>query len=264
VPFARPSRGCAAPATAPVDAVAPHTITIGGTARTYRLSVPRRAGSVPVPLILLLHGLGSSADDVIRASDLPERARLRGMAVVTPNALGAPALWQMGAANADAAFLDALVSDVEARQCIDRARVAVVGFSAGAAFGNAYACARQDKIDAVATVSVEFGGSCTQPMPYLAFHGTADPIVAYGATAGNLQRWAATGRCGDPVTTELDAQVTRTDWSRCAPGVSVVLYAITGGVREWPRAGLDFSGGRDKSPRSASDTIVQFLERRHL
>jgi polyhydroxybutyrate depolymerase len=186
------------------------------------------------------------------------------MAVVTPNALGTPALWQMGAANADAAFLDALIGDVEAYQCIDRARVAVVGFSAGAAFGNTYACARQDEIDAIATVSVEFGGSCTKPMPYLAFHGTADPIVAYGATAGNMQRWASIGRCGDPVTTVLDARVTRTEWSRCAAGVSVVLYAITGGVHEWPPAALDFSGGRDKRPRSASDMIVEFLERRHL
>jgi len=234
------------------------TLTVDDAPRTYLLSVPSRGRGAPAPLILLLHGLGQSATDIARAGDLPARAAAQGMAVVTPNALGTPALWQMGPQSRDAAFLDALVRDVEASHCIDTSRVAITGFSAGAAFGNAYGCARQGDFAALVTISVEFGGPCSQPMPYLAFHGTADPIVAYSGTAANMQGWATAARCGPSSTSTLNPSVTRMAWARCAGGTEVVLYTIVGGGHEWPPPSLDFAPSGTR-PRSATDEIVRFV-----
>lgn len=215
-----------------------------------------------MPLIVLLHGLGQSAADITRASGLPARAAARGMAVVTPNALGTPALWQMGPTSRDATFLDALIKDVEASHCIDTGRVGIVGFSAGAAFGNAYGCARQDDFDALVTISVEFGGPCSRPMPYLAFHGTADPVVAYSGTAQNMQGWASAAGCGPASTATLNPSVTRMSWEKCADGTQVVLSTIVGGGHEWPPSNLDFSVSGTR-PRSATDEIVLFLSKQH-
>ena len=77
---------------------------------------------------------------------------------------------------------------------------------AGAAFGNAYGCARLRVFAALVTISVEFGGPCNQPMPYLAFHGTADPIVPYAGTAQNMQGWASASDCGPAKTVQLGPQ----------------------------------------------------------
>jgi polyhydroxybutyrate depolymerase len=131
------------------------TIDVGGTQRTYALSSPRNPDRRPADLVVLLHGLGSSAADVDRTSDLPSRGARKGSIVATPNALGAPALWQMAAQGRDADFLDALIDEIESTECVDRSRVYIAGFSAGAGFAGAYACARADRIAAIATVAVE-------------------------------------------------------------------------------------------------------------
>ena len=281
---AAPSPGCAAaptPGSAPTPASAPgagaagtttERIVVGGTERTYQLATP--AGAGPAPVIVLLHGMGSSGADLARTSDLPARAAERGAVVVAPDALGAPTMWRAGGQGPDAELLDAVLADVGARHCVDTRRIGIAGFSVGALFAAAYACAHQDRIAAIVTVAVDAPGSCTEPLPVLAFHGTADPIVPFapppGATAlgggtgteANLARWAQISGCGaDPVRSEGTGQVVRLTWPDCAAGSEVVLVEVVGGGHEWPGSAATGTGSSSSPPADATGEAIAFFHR---
>ena len=168
-------------ASAPFGDV-PQRLTVDGTARTYRLAVPadyRR--TVPTPLILLFHGSGSDAVQQSAYSQLPARAGAAGYLVATPDAVaGAWDLAVPGTATADQRFVTALVADLGSRYCVDRDRVYAAGISLGSQFAALMACDPANRIAAVGLVAAEFLiRPCTGPIPVLAFHGTADPLVAY-------------------------------------------------------------------------------------
>jgi polyhydroxybutyrate depolymerase len=121
---------------------------------------------------LLFHGYGSDGRSMADLTSMPAKGAVRNFVVVTPD--GPNHTWQLSGTGSDAAFIDAVVANVSSSLCIDMHRVATAGFSQGAAFTIFYACARPDRIAAIATVAVEFQLGCRQPMPIRAFHGTAD------------------------------------------------------------------------------------------
>jgi polyhydroxybutyrate depolymerase len=228
----------------------------------------------PAPLIILLHGMGSNAADIDRVSDLAERGPAAGAVIATPNALGSPTMWRASGQGPDAAFLDAMITDIEAHTCVDTSRVGIAGFSVGAVLAAAYGCTHQDRISAIVTVEVDAPGPCTKPLPILAFHGTADPIVPYApppgapalgggtGTESNLAKWAQISNCGDaPVTTEIGSEVTKLEWPHCAGGSEVVLYKVIGGGHDWP--GKDPATAVHPSTQqvSATDEALSFLGR---
>jgi polyhydroxybutyrate depolymerase len=267
---AQPSSGCtdrARPLTS-----GRHAITVGTAARTYELSVPRRAGTGPAPLVLLFHGFAGSGRSITSLTGLPARAAAHGTIVVAPD--GAGHTWQLDAHGTDAAFVDALLGHLVSTVCIDLHRVYAAGFSAGAAFTVLFSCARPDRIAAIATVSADFQLGCHRPMPIVAFHGTKDPAVPFvnggvGAslpgvkvrgTELNLRDWAALDRCRPtPQTQVLGSQVTRQTWSGCAPATDVVLYRIEGGGHSWPGAAPGSGAGLTTQQISATDLILAFF-----
>lgn len=276
VPAVRPSAGCRAATPGSVDARAPQAINVGGADRAYLVAVPA-AATTPAPLIILLHGMGSNAADIDRVSDLPSRGTAAGAIVVTPDAVGSPTMWRAAGQGPDADYLDALITDVGAQHCVDTSRVGIAGFSVGAVLAAAYGCTHQDRIAAIVTVEFDAPGPCTKPLPILAFHGTADPIVPYapppGSTAigggtgteANLGRWASISGCAaTPVTTEIGSEVTRLEWPRCAHGSEVILYKIIGGQHDWP--GKDGATAAHPSTQqvSATNEAISFLTRHAL
>jgi polyhydroxybutyrate depolymerase len=112
------------------------------------------------------------------------------------------------------------------------------------------ACNPANHLAAVGLVAAEYLiRPCTGPVPVLAFHGTADPIVPYadGATGRsvpgvpvvgaerNLAAWAALDGCtATPLVTPPAPDIVRRRWIRCDPGSSVILYTIVGGGHTWP------------------------------
>ncbi|HEX7459454.1 MAG TPA: hypothetical protein VF279_02415, partial [Acidimicrobiales bacterium] len=114
------------------------------------------------------------------------------------------------------------------------------------------ACDRANRIAAVGLVAAEYLlRPCRGPLPVLAFHGTADPVVPYASgatgrsvpgipvvgTVQNLEAWARLDGCRPrPVVTSPATAVTERTWTGCAAGSSVVLYSVIGGGHTWPGA----------------------------
>jgi polyhydroxybutyrate depolymerase len=274
-----PSAGCGRSLARASVAAGRHqarTLDAEGVTGSYDLSVPRTyRAHRPVPLILLFYGFDSDPTQFSALTGLPARGSADGDLVVVPHTQGAESEWQFNAHGTDAAFVDALVASLELTYCVDRHSVFAAGFSAGAAFTIIYACARQDRITAIATVAVEFQLGCTRSMSIMAFHGTEDPLVPYrnGAiglslpgvrvrgTERNMGDWAQLDHCrAIPHQTRIGSQVVEQQWRGCARAASVVLYTIVGGGHSWPGADPDRAPGLTTQQVSATSQILSFFD----
>ena len=232
---------------------------VGGTRRAYRLAVPARyRPDRPTPLILLFHGSGSNAIQQSAYSDLPDAAGRSGYLVATPDAVGGT--WDLaapGTQTADQGLVAALEADLGARYCVDRSRIYAAGISLGSEFSSIVACDPADHIAAIGLVAAEFLlRPCPGPIPVIAFHGTADPIVPYasGATGRflpgvpvvgavqNLEAWARLDGCRPQSAVDSPAtRITRRLWTGCSADSSVVIYSVVGGGHTWPGSTLVLS-----------------------
>ena len=245
------------------------TVDVDGVSRSYTVVTDRPIDATePAPLIVAVHGFGSSAFEFGSLTGLDEPGAAGDATIVLPDGVGPPPrTWQTSGSGKDAAFIDAMLDQVQSQGCYDLDRVFMTGFSAGSAFTIAYACSHQDRIAAIATGAVDFQLGCKEPMPIIAFHGTADPAVPYddGAigislpgvkvrgTELNMGDWAELDGCAAPPTvTEIGSEVTHRMWSGCAPGADVELYSIKGGGHTW--AGADPSRGVGLTTQQVSAT----------
>jgi polyhydroxybutyrate depolymerase len=215
---------------------------------------------------------------------MPARASRLGYLVATPDAQAGE--WELsapGARTADLDYVSALIADLSSRYCVDRGRVYAAGISLGSEFSAIVACTPGDHIAAVGLVAAEFLlRPCTGPVPVIAFHGTADPIVAYGSGATgaalpgvrvvgvlqNLAHWAALDGCR-PVPRRLRpaSMVVRRTWSGCRKGSAVVLYSVLGGGHTWPGSPITLSVGTFGATThqiDATGLMVAFFDRHRL
>lgn len=251
------SEGCGTPPDAePVGTEPPGdvemTFDAAGVERIYRIGVPADYDpEVPVPLVVNLHGSGSDANQASLYGDVPRQATERGMITVAPQAIDGQ--WELPGEGADADFLAALVDDVEARYCIDLDRVHAIGMSLGAWKAAVTACVESDRYASVALVTVEVHPGDCAPMAAVAFHGTADPVVAYGEEGGgtvddaatpnaglpptltNMEGWATGAGCAtEPEVTPMGDDVEHRVYPGCDEGLDVELYTVLGGGHTWP------------------------------
>ncbi len=228
------------------------SLAVGNLTRSYRLAVPGRYRStVPTPLILLFHGSGSNALQQSAYSRMPVRGAEAGFLVATPDAVAEQ--WQVSAPDAHTAdlnFVSSLIASLSSRYCVDRPRVYAAGISLGSEFSAIAACAVSHRIAAIGLVAAEFLlRPCAGPVPVLAFHGTADPLVPY-ANGGvgqsfpgvhlpgaeqNLAAWAELDGCNPtPALRQVASAVVQRHWGGCDGGSAVVLYSVLGGGHTWP------------------------------
>ncbi len=261
------------------------TLRVGALDRSYRLAVPTHyRSSVASPLILLFHGSGSNALQTSVYTQMPKRAARDGYLVATPDARDGQ--WQLsspGARTDDLAFVAALVSSLSSRYCVDRFRVSAAGISLGSEFASIVACTPADRIAAIGLVAAEFLlRPCRGPIPVVAFHGTADPIVAYrsGGTGAalpgvpvigvedNLAHWARLDGCSSgPHLHQVGTMVMRRTWSGCKGGSGVVLYSVLGGGHTWPGSPIDLSAagfGATTHQVDATGLMLAFFGRHRL
>jgi polyhydroxybutyrate depolymerase len=296
---AQASAGCrAAPKIGPGE-VRVNTVS-GGVARWYYRHVPASyTGTTPMPVVIDLHGYTEGATIHRVMSGLGTFGDAHGFVTITPQGSGtAVALWNTDLKSTDVKYIGDLLDEIERTLCVDEHRIFVTGLSNGAFMTSAVACAYSDRVAAVAPVAGIRdipGCTFTRPVPVLAFHGTADPFVAYtgglGAKAlllpnpngkgtigdkpGSAARkgpsipqitadWAKRNGCGaKPTETALTSDVTRISFP-CPAGAEVVLDRVTGGGHSWPGSAFSQSivgvVGKTTMTISADALMWQFFE----
>ncbi|MBX3247492.1 MAG: hypothetical protein KF901_09950 [Myxococcales bacterium] len=226
------------------------TLDHGGRARNARVVLPdaydvdRRW-----PIVLSIHGLGSSAMLQESYTRMTDQARTRGFVVVYPE--GAGASWNAGTCCGtsigrvdDVGFLSAVLDRAEAELCIDVDRVHATGMSNGGYMTNRLGCELADRFASIAPVA---GADATtrcdpaRPLPVQLHHGTLDTVVPYLAGVRARDAWRERNGCEGEPETFFDASGTSCQRWRCEATVefcrSTVGHVWPGGVAS--PAGID-------------------------
>ena len=259
------SAGASLAAAAPPEDVTQAKITFDGKVRTYLIETPQ--GSGPKPTIIMLHGRGSTAAAVAKATGLAPLGTQQDFVAVFPNALAhewnhfppdpvpdtdAKRYTGVGGPPDDVGFLKALLADLVQRGVTDPKHVYLAGFSNGGFMATRLACEDADAFAAIALISSSMSNlaaaNChpSQPLPILIEKGTADTHVPYAG--GQTLDHTFTGLSADQLTdffTKLDGCSQPADasqipgpkkktidvstWSKCTSG-PVVLYKVNGGI----------------------------------
>ncbi|HUC32075.1 MAG TPA: alpha/beta fold hydrolase [Ilumatobacteraceae bacterium] len=257
-------------------------------ARPFTLFTPStyRDGS-PMPLVILLHGLGETGLIEEYFWRLEPLAESRGFLYVHPNGSLHPAgdrFWNatdaccgFGSTVDDVAYLMSIIDEVSATRDVDPDSVFVMGHSNGGFMSYRMACDAADRVAAIVSLAGATWNDpakCdpSQPVSVLQIHGTADVAVTYdgariddGAYPGavsTVATWAGYDGCdGTPVATgeTLDLEpalpgdeTSVTTFDDCPTGVAVVLWTLDGGSHT-P------ANRFDDGSRPMSDLVIDWL-----
>lgn len=239
------------------------SVTVAAKARVVIVHIPTGyTGSAKTPLVLNLHGSGSTAAEQEGLTGMDAISDADGFIVAYPQGLipdGSGFDWNVpgvpliggapvpaGSAD-DVTFLTSLVGILEHRYCVDPRRVYATGFSGGARMSSQLACDASSVFAAVAPVSgLRLPNRCpaTRAVPIVSFHGTADPIDPYDghgqpywtySVPQAAQDWATRDGCSTTVVTSQPAPTVRlSEYPGCRDGAVVELYTLGGEGHEWP------------------------------
>lgn len=201
------------PASLPLDSSSPASLEAV-------LHLPALAPGETAPLLLMLHGLGASGEQLEAGSDWRELAQRRRIAWLSPNGprdRHGRRFWDAGPSCCNferlpvdhVAALADLIERSLASGRIDRSRVIVGGHSNGAFMAHRLACERPDLVSgviAIAGTGPLDPAACktARTLRVLQIHGEADPIVTYAG--GHLFRSPSLPR-------HLSAPVTAANWA---------------------------------------------------
>ena len=256
-----PAPGCTGTATWRPGDERTIALTHGGVARSYLVHVGRAVTpGKAAPLVVNVHGLNNSPAIQVAFSGMSALADTRGLVVAYPQGLNASfnaggCCGQSASSGVDdIGFIRDLVTDVEKQVCVDTRRVYATGFSNGGYMAYRLGCEAADVFAAVAPVSgVNATPTCKpgHPVPVFAFHGDADPVVAYASDRTSIAEWVTRDGCkGAPTHTTFGAS-SCDEWAGCDGGVKVKMCTIAGGSHLWPGAG---------SAIVASPAILDFFD----
>src|SRR4051812_4961391 len=180
----------AAPATAaPGSGISATIVTpYGGQVRTFNLYVaPRVPAQVPVPLLIVLHGLYLDPSTQEASSGLDQVADTQDVALAYPAGVGGS--WNAGACCGDShaqrvddvGFLVHIVDLVRQIRPIDLDRIYLAGFSNGGMMALKAECDRPDIFAGAVSVSGTLEQPCAgrRPVNAMMVHGMRDTTVPY-------------------------------------------------------------------------------------
>jgi polyhydroxybutyrate depolymerase len=218
------------------------TLDHDGEQREYLVHVPAGYdGALPVPLVVDMHGLTSSAAQQ-SLFGWREKADREGFIVVHPQGLNAS--WNGGELCCgtsqrngvdDEGFIRALVAQMQRDACIDAKRVYATGLSNGGAMSHLLACNAADVFAAAAPVSMGNGAiPCepSRPISVIMTRGTRDPLVAFdggGLFPGareDFEQWRDLAGCVGEARPSDELCETFDD---CEGGVEVTLCTLDAG-----------------------------------
>lgn len=247
------------------------TLSYGGVDRSYLIHLPSPLPSGPLPLVVVLHGGGGSAEGAVKQTGFDAAADRHGFIAVYPNGTGRShplramfgkegfLTWNAGTCCGyaqehnvdDVGFIRAVVADVEKGHAVDAKRVYATGLSNGGMMSYRLACEASDLFAAIGAVSAVVEVSpCTpaHPVAVLHVHGAKDENVPLNGGVGakqlgtkevrkpvqdSIDLWAKADGCSQTVKSELpDVEITK--YTGCGASTEVDYYVIQDGGHAWP------------------------------
>ena len=277
------------------------TVTIGQDSREYLVHIPKSYdGKSDWPVVLVFHGGGSNAEQMVRFSGLSEKADEAGFLAVYPSGSGRLAkvlTWNGGNCCGyamtqkidDVAFVRTILDDLEKTGRIDTKRIFATGMSNGGIISYRLASELSDRIAAIAPVSGPMGTeTCSpkRPVPVMHFHGTKDEFAPYAGGKGtkslsgtnfysvdhSIQAWIKANGCPAEAKVEEIPDKAKDGTSAVIKtygpgkeGSEVVLVTISGQGHTWPgRDSRLASLGAATKNVSASDLMWEFFKKHPL
>lgn len=263
---------CLASAGCQVDNKHVVTFEFDGLQRTYTIHVSALyVGTTPAPLLIALHGMDQTGDDVKSLTGYDALADTLGFLFVYPDAYesnwnDARAVPGMPAYDLDVddvGFIKAVIDRVKADYNVDAARVYLVGVSNGGMMAHRMACEAPERFAAIASAmgavpeNLAAGCAPSVPVPMIIISGTADPLVPYnggalisdGQNLGNVLSaqesvalWVENNAATTPPTVIEEPDLAPNDGTRAyreeyaagPDGAEVTFYRIEGGGHTWP------------------------------
>lgn len=238
---------------------AEQTIVVDGVVRHYSLHLPKsyqyRHG--PVPLMVLLHGHGSSGVKIERSTGMSDKADKETFIAVYPDARGQPSGWQVfddsSGHNADVAFISQLIDTLEKLYAVDSKRIYIAGHSNGGMMAYRLGISLDNKVAGIGVSAGLLGkylvaDSSSSPVTLVAFHGKSDTVVPYDASEGDMNYrrdylsapasvsvYAKHDGCDSASeTTKSNGNVVEENYTGCDAGSAVVFVTINNLSHKWP------------------------------
>lgn len=243
----------------PVDVtVNDHVVMMGLLERQYLAISPIDPGDEPLPVVMVLHGMGVNRADMSHAGNWRQAVSDRNFIAVFPE--GSLGSWNAGpccppaslVGADDQTFLDRVYDDMQRQFAVDTDRVFLTGFSNGGVMTYSYACARTGLFRAIAPMAGSNLSGCAAdvPLPILHIHGNPDPVVPFDGSIAltqilssepfpvvtdTLATWARSNGCtADMATQSIAENVQLHDWSNCDNDAAVELVEVAGAEHNWP------------------------------
>jgi polyhydroxybutyrate depolymerase len=246
------------------------TIDVAGLRRTYRIHIPKTYDPTrPTPIVLAFHGATDNIDFLEAHCQLDDKSESAGFIVVYPEVAdpSSPDTLHFNTSSPpdgidhpdDVAFTAKLLDDLATVVNVDRNRVFATGISNGGMMCYRLAAELSDRIAAIAPIAATMGlpeAHPKRPVPIIAFHGTADPIIPFEnpdvlgqssdtptirSAMETIEIWTAIDGCpADPRTERLPTtvhdgtSVTRQTYVPGKAGAEIILYIIRNGGHTWP------------------------------
>lgn len=238
--------------------------------------------SVPTPLIVLLHGYGSSGarqDAYLGVSKLVDRY---GFLFVAPDgnrekSADQSSFWNASSACCDfyqskaddSTYVEAIIDAVKADYNVDPARVFLIGHSNGGFLSYRVAYEHSDTIAAIASLAganeIADRPAPNHPVHVLQIHGTEDGTIAYNGDVlfGNrypsametVQRWASYNGCAT-----TGAQRELRDLEATIDGYESTVVAFKEGCKAGGSSELWTIAGGSHIPKVSDSFSAQVVE----
>ena len=217
---------------------------------------PDTGGQELLPLVVVLHGLGSEAEGMARISGWAAAARDRNLVVAfaqgSDNSFNAGGCCGEAATGGvdDVAYLEQVIDDVTDTFPADPDRTYLVGYSNGGMMTYRFLCEAAGRLAGAASVAGTNTSGCapSAPVDFLQVSGAEDTVVPLAGGASSTEgigpfppvtesvaAVAAADGCPEPVVL-ADPPVTATRWTPCGGGVTVGLDVLAGADHGYPLA----------------------------
>lgn len=273
------------------------SVEVDTRTRTYIVHIPPQYDpQKPAPVVLVFHGGGSNAEQMVRFCGLNETSDKHGFLVVYPNGTGRLASfltfnggnccgYAMNNKVDDVHFTRQILDDLAQSANIDPKRIFATGMSNGGIMAYLLASELSERIAAIAPVGGPMGTeTCSpkRPVPVVHFHGTDDQFAPFKGGRGlgisgtnfysvehSIEAWVKANGCNqEPAIEDLPDKakdgttVTRKTYAGGKDGAEVVLVVIHGGGHTWPgqQPLLGFLG-KSTEDISANDLMWDFFQK---